>query len=59
MTTLKTPPAHAKSRHSIAADAILLIADLQSGIADLPLTVPATTQASSSSLGQTDSPRRS
>jgi nicotinamidase-related amidase len=40
MTTLTTLPAHAKSRLSIAADAILLLADLQAGIADLPLTVP-------------------
>jgi nicotinamidase-related amidase len=40
MTTLSTLPAHAKSRLSIADDAILLLADLQAGIADLPLTVP-------------------
>jgi nicotinamidase-related amidase len=40
MTTLTTPPAHAKSKLSIAGDAILLVADLQAGIADLPLTVP-------------------
>jgi nicotinamidase-related amidase len=40
MTTLTTLPAHAKSRLSIASDAILLLADLQAGIADLPLTVP-------------------
>jgi nicotinamidase-related amidase len=40
MTTLTTLPAHAKSRLSIAGDAILLLADLQAGIADLPLTVP-------------------
>jgi nicotinamidase-related amidase len=40
MTTLTTPPAHAKSKLSIAGDALLLIADLQAGIADLPLTVP-------------------
>ena len=40
MTTLTTWPAHAKSKLSIALDAILLIADLQSGIADLPLTIP-------------------
>jgi nicotinamidase-related amidase len=39
MTTLTTIPAHAKSRLSIAGDAILLLADLQAGIADLPLTV--------------------
>jgi nicotinamidase-related amidase len=40
MTTLTTLPAHAKSRLSIAHGAILLLADLQAGIADLPLTVP-------------------
>jgi hypothetical protein len=40
MVTLTTPPAHAKSRLSIAGNAIVLIADLQAGIADLPLTVP-------------------
>jgi nicotinamidase-related amidase len=40
MTTLAAPPAHAKSRLSIAPDAILLLADLQGGIADLPLTTP-------------------
>jgi nicotinamidase-related amidase len=40
MTTLTNLPAHAKSRLSIAGDAILLLADLQAGIADLPLTVP-------------------
>jgi nicotinamidase-related amidase len=40
MTTLTTLPAHAKSRLSIADDAVLLLADLQAGIADLPLTVP-------------------
>jgi nicotinamidase-related amidase len=40
VTTLTTLPAHAKSRLSIAGDAILLLADLQAGIADLPLTVP-------------------
>lgn len=39
MTTLTSPPPHAKSKLSIASDAILLIADLQAGIADLPLTV--------------------
>jgi hypothetical protein len=39
MTTLTIPPAHAKSKLSIAGDAILLLADLQAGIADLPLTV--------------------
>jgi nicotinamidase-related amidase len=42
MTTLTTFPAHAKSRLSIAGDAILLLADLQAGIADLPLTVSET-----------------
>jgi nicotinamidase-related amidase len=40
MTTLTTWPDHAKAKLSIASDAILLIADLQGGIADLPLTVP-------------------
>jgi nicotinamidase-related amidase len=40
MTTLTAFPTHAKSRLSIAGDAILLLADLQAGIADLPLTVP-------------------
>jgi hypothetical protein len=40
MVTLTTPPAHAKSRLSIADNAIVLIADLQAGIADLKLTVP-------------------
>jgi nicotinamidase-related amidase len=40
MTTLTTFPAHAKSKLSIADDAILLLADLQAGIADLSLTVP-------------------
>jgi nicotinamidase-related amidase len=40
MTTLTTLPPHARSRLSIAGDAILLLADLQAGIADLPLTVP-------------------
>jgi nicotinamidase-related amidase len=40
MTTLTALPAHAKSRLSIASDALLLLADLQAGIADLPLTVP-------------------
>ena len=40
MTTLATPPPHAHSRLSIAKDALLLLADLQGGIADLPLTVP-------------------
>jgi nicotinamidase-related amidase len=33
-------PAHLNSKLSIASDAILLLADLQEGIADLPLTVP-------------------
>jgi nicotinamidase-related amidase len=40
MTTLTQPPAHAKAKLSIASDAILLIADLQAGIADLALTLP-------------------
>jgi nicotinamidase-related amidase len=40
MTTLTTWPPHAKSKLSIASDAILLMADLQGGIADLPLTIP-------------------
>jgi nicotinamidase-related amidase len=40
MTTLSEPPPHARSKVSIAADAILLLADLQGGIADLPLTIP-------------------
>ena len=40
MTTLTAPPPHAKSKLSIAGDALLLVADLQAGIADLPLTVP-------------------
>ncbi len=41
MPTLTTLPPHAKSKLSIAGDALLLLADLQAGIADLPLTVPA------------------
>lgn len=40
MTTLKAAPAHATSKLSIADDVFLLLADLQGGIADLPLTVP-------------------
>jgi hypothetical protein len=40
MTTLTDPPHHARSKLTIAADALVLIADLQGGIADLPLTVP-------------------
>jgi hypothetical protein len=40
MTTLTHRPAHAKSRLSIAQGVVLLLADLQGGIADPPLTVP-------------------
>jgi hypothetical protein len=40
MTTPTTHPPHAKSRLSIADDVLVLLADLQGGIADLPLTVP-------------------
>jgi nicotinamidase-related amidase len=38
--TPTTSPAYVNSKLSIASDAILLLADLQGGIADLPLTVP-------------------
>jgi isochorismate hydrolase len=40
MTTLAIQPVASKTRLSIAPDALVLVADLQAGIADLKLTVP-------------------